>query len=121
MFRLGVIEESLENQDTLGILKPFFFSQRIAEVPGDEWPVWHINEYHVPDGKMAKLLPILEQQVKPTAYIHAFNESELVVTLRGRSFNISPHKDTTWDEMIEYGFSVGVGRDYLENIPLNIN
>ena len=29
MFRLGVIEESLENLDTLGLLKPFFFSQRI--------------------------------------------------------------------------------------------
>ena len=120
MFRLGVIEESLENQDTLSILKPFFFSQRISEVQGDEWPVWHINEYHVPDSQMSELLPVLEQQIKPTAYAHAFNENELLVILHGKSFRISPHKDVTWDKMISYGLAVGVGRDYLENIPLNI-
>ena len=120
MFRFGVIEESLENQDTLSILEPFFFSQRISEVPGDEWPVWHINEYRVPDSQMGELLPVLEQQIKPTAYAHAFNEGEFLVILHEKSFHISPHKDVTWNEMISYGLSVDVGLDYLENIPLNI-
>jgi len=58
--------------------------------------------------------------VKPTWYAHAFSEEKLIVILRGKSFHISQHKDETWDEMIEYGLSMGVGRNYLENIPLDI-
>jgi len=41
MFRMGIIEESLESRDTLSILRPFFFSQRVAEVSDDEYPLWH--------------------------------------------------------------------------------
>jgi len=118
MFRLGVIQESLESLDTLALLKPFFFSQRISEVPEETPPVWHINEYHVPDDKIADLLPTLEQQVKLTWYIHAFNDEKLIVILQGKSFCISPHKDETWDEMIAYGESVNVEKRFLEDIPL---
>jgi len=62
----------------------------------------------------------LEQQVKPTWYIHAFNDEKLVVILRGKSFFISRHKDETWDEMIAYGVSVNVERRFLEDIPLAV-
>jgi hypothetical protein len=47
MFRLGIIEESLENNDILEILRPCFISQYIENIPEDECPVWHTNEYHV--------------------------------------------------------------------------
>jgi len=121
MFRLGVIEESLENPDVLALLRPFLFSRLTAQVPGDACPVWHTNEYRVPDDRMAGLPPVLETAVKPTWYIHAFDENELIVVLRGRSFHVSPHKDATWDAMIAYGVSVDVDRRYLENIPLDVN
>jgi len=120
MFHLGIIEESLESFDTLALLKPFFFSQRISEAPEETPPVWHINEYHVPNHKIVDLLPILEQQVKPTWYIHAFNDEKLIVIFRGKSFCISPRKDETWDEMMAYGESVNVERRFLENIPLAV-
>ena len=120
MFRLGIIEESLENTDILSILQPFFFSQRIEEAPEDVVAVWHINEYHVPEEDMVGLLPVLEAQVKQTWYAHAFDEHTLFVILKGRSFAISPHRDATWDEMIQYGESVDVERRYLENISLSV-
>ena len=120
MFQLGVIEESLEAPDTLAALRPFFFSQRIEEVSEDDTPVWHTNEYHVPDEKINDLLPVLEQQVKPTWYSHAFNDEILIVVLRGKSFHISLHKDETWDEMIAYGESVKVEKHYLESVPLHV-
>ena len=120
MFRLGVIEESLEDRETLELLKPFFVSRRIEEVPDDPVPVWHTNEYHVPDGDISGLLPVLEQQVKPTWYIHAFNDEQLIVVLRGKSFHISPYRDETWDSMIAYGESAGVERRYIESIPLHV-
>jgi len=120
MFRLGVIEESLESPGPLEVLRPFFFSQRIQEVPGDPFPVWHTNEYHVQDGKIADLLPMLERQVKKSWYIHAFNDEMLIVILPGKSFHISPHKDETWDSMIAYGESMAVEQRYLKDIPLHV-
>jgi len=120
MFCLGVIEESLKNIDILALLKPFFFSQRISEMPEETPPIWHINEYHVPDEKIVDLLPTLEQQVKPTWYIHAFDNEKLIVILQGKSFFISLHKDETWDEMMAYGESVNVERRFLEDIPLAV-
>ncbi|MCL2204001.1 MAG: hypothetical protein FWB88_08680 [Defluviitaleaceae bacterium] len=120
MFRMGVIEESLENSGALDILKPFFYSQRIEEVVDDAFPLWHTNEYHVPDEKINDLVFILEQQVKLTWYIHAFNEEKLIVIFRGKSFHISPHRDDTWNAMIEYGDMVKVERRYSESIPLRV-
>ncbi|MCL2300571.1 MAG: hypothetical protein FWC27_10560 [Firmicutes bacterium] len=120
MYRLGVIEESLETPDTLERLRPLYFSQRLEEVPDDPSPIWHTNEYHVPDGQLVDLLPVLERQVKPTWYIHAFNDEELIVILRGKSFCISLQRDDTWDAMIAYGQSVQVETRYLENIQLTV-
>ena len=39
MLRLGIIEESLENKDILEILKSYFISQYIENVPEDECPI----------------------------------------------------------------------------------
>jgi len=121
MYRLGIIEESLDNHDVLNEIKNFFYSQRIVEVPEDEEPIWHINEYHVPDNELIDLLPFLEKHIKPAWYIHAFNEEKLYVILQGKSFCISKEKDDTWNEMIEYGVkNAKVERHFLENIPLHI-
>jgi len=120
MFTLGIIEENVENPNILSSLQPYFFHQRLEEVPEDALPLWHTNEYHVPDDEMVELLPLLEAQVKPSWYIHAFNETKLIVILQGKSFYISLHKDTTWDEMIAYGLSVDVEKRYLETIPLHV-
>lgn len=120
MYKLGVIEESLENLETLETLKPYFFSQRIQEVPEDTSPVWHTNEYHVPEEKIADLLPLLERQVKKTWYIHAFNDKVLFVVLKDKFFQISLTKDDSWNDMIAYGKSVDVESRYLENISLYV-
>ena len=47
MYRLGIIEESIDNKNVLCSLASYFVSQRIENVPEDEYPVWHINEYQV--------------------------------------------------------------------------
>lgn len=121
MYQLGIIEESIDDKSILDAVKPFFFSGRIEEVPEDEVPIWHTNEYHVPDEKLVSLLPMLEKHIKPTWYIHAFNENELYVILKGKSFSISKEKDKSWDEMIKYGVDVAeVERRFLENVPLHI-
>ena len=120
MYTLGIIEESLLNQDVLQKIKIYLFSQRTERVPTDENPEWHIGEYHVPCSEMANIMPILADSIKPNYYIHAFSEEELIVVLSGKVFHISKEKDNTWNAMIEYGVSVGVEKHYLESVPLSV-
>lgn len=121
MYRLGLIEESLDDTDLLHMLTPYFISQRIENVPEDECPVWHINEYRVADDEIKDIADMLKQHVKKTWYCHAFNDEKLFVVLKGKWFEISLKRDETWNEMIEYGVVVAnVERCYLETIPLHI-
>ncbi len=122
MFKLGIIEESLKQDKTLVLVKPYFFSQRIEHVQEAGYPsIWHINEYHVQDEKMKELLDYLKEEVKPTWYIHAFSNSQLYVVLPGKFFAVSLLRDNTWDEMIEYGTrTANVGEHFLENVPLSV-
>jgi len=120
MYKLGIIEESLFNRTILHDLAKYLRSQRIEEFPDSVPPVWHICEHHIPDAALAALLPELEKQVRPSWYIHAFNETALFVILHGKSFQISPIKDDSWNNMIAYGLSVNVERHYLESIPLHV-
>ncbi|MCL2199716.1 MAG: hypothetical protein FWB80_12415 [Defluviitaleaceae bacterium] len=120
MFTLGVIEESLENAEVLSALKPFFYSQRVEEVPDDPYPVWHVNEYHVSDEKIDEVAELLARETKLTWYAHAFNDDVLVVILKGKAFRVAPHRDETWEEMLTYAEGVKVEKRYIESIPLGV-
>ena len=121
MFRLGIIEESLEHAKTLELIKPYFFSQRLENVQENEYPIWHTNEYHVQDEKIEDLLNVLKDEVKLTWYIHSFSDRQLFVVLQGKYFAVSLYKDDTWNEMIDYGIKTAkVESHYLETIPLHV-
>ena len=121
MFKLGIIEESVSDRTVLEELKPYFYSQRIENVPEDECPIWHTNEYHIDDNDIIIICEMLKDYVLPTWYIHAFNRKILYVILQGKYFKISRHKNKSWEDMIEYGVNkANVERKYLENIPLHI-
>lgn len=121
MFRLGIIEESLEDRKILSTLSSYFVSQRIESVPEDEFPLWHINEYHVDDNEIEGVLDMLKENVKTTWYCHAFSNEKLYVVLKEKWFEISLIKDETWDRMIEYGVErANAERSYLETVPLHI-
>ncbi len=120
MFRLGVIEESVDSK-TIEFLKPYFYSQRIENVPEDTDPVWHTNEYHIEDADVIKILDTLKDSVKETWYIHAFNDEKLFVVLKSKWFECSLYKDKTWNEMIKYGIKVAkVEKRFLKAIPLHM-
>lgn len=121
MYRLGIIEESLENKGVLEVLGKYFVSQRIENVPEDECPIWHTNEYCVPRETLEDILDALKDSIKKTWYIHAFDDKKLFVVLWGKWFEISQKRDRSWDEMIEYGVKkAGVEIRYLETISLHV-
>lgn len=121
MYRLGIIEESLEDKDVLALLAKYYVSQRVDYVPEDECPIWHTNEYCVPEELLKNILDVLKESIKKTWYIHAFDDRALFVVLWGRWFEIAQERDQSWNEMIEYGVnSAEVERCYLETIPLHV-
>lgn len=121
MYRLGIIEESVDDRKILSDLASYLVSQRMENVSGDECPVWHVNEYQIPDNRIVKITDVLKQHVKKTWYCHAFSDEKLLVVFKGKWFEVSLKKDETWDEMIEYGVNkANVERGYLETIPLHI-
>lgn len=121
MYRLGIIEESIDNKNKLCDLASYFVSQRIENVPEDEYPVWHINEYHIPEQNIREVVDMLKNQIRKTWYIHAFDDKTLLVVLWGRWFEIALERDESWDDMIEYGVKVAeVEQRYLESIPLHV-
>lgn len=122
MYKVGIIEESLSNPSVLDILKPYQFTSRTEQVPEDESPVWHINEYHINDPEIiSSLLNQLAASIKKTWYIHLFSETTLYVILYQKWFALSPVKDDSWNEMLDYGRKIAkVEPSYLENIPLTI-
>ena len=81
MYRLGIIEESIDNKNILCDLASYFVAQRIENVPEDEYPVWHINEYQVAEDKIMDVADILKQHIKETWYCHAFSDDKLLVVL----------------------------------------
>jgi len=124
MYRLGVIEESLDDQAIVSSLAPYAISRMVQEVPGDQVPLWHSNVYRIPDGEAERLIPLLVEHILPSWYIHLFrddaDDGSMTVILQGKSFVISRTKGGSWQNMLEYADSVGVGRRYTENIPLDI-
>ncbi len=121
MYRLGVIEESVDDRDILQVLSPHFVSQRIENVPEDECPVWHVNEYHITEDEIKNVVNLLQQYMKETWYCHAFSDKSMFVVLAGKWFEVSLKRDETWDEMMEYGTAIAkIERSYLETIPLHI-
>lgn len=121
MYRLGIIEESLNNKQVLRALEPYIVNRRTECIPDDPSPVWHINEYEIPDEQVAAIAEQLRKSILPTWYIHAFNDKRLIVVLMDRCFEMSLHRDHTWNDMIAYGVQVAhVERHYLESIPLRI-
>ena len=121
MFRLGIIEESISDVSALEALAEYLVAERTESVEGDEYPLWHIKEYRVPDEKMAETAEALTAVVKKTWYVHGFNENELCVILHGKFFVIPPKRCFKWREMIRYGVKYAdVDKKYLKNIPLHI-
>lgn len=121
MYRLGIIAESLKDISVLDTIKDCLFAEREEYVPNDSYPHWHIKEYRLEDGRIEEIAQILKENIKETWYIHAFDETSMIVILKGRYFILPLKRDKSWKEMIKYGVKVAkVKKNYLKSVPLHI-
>lgn len=111
-----LIEESLFDPAVVASWAPFV--QKVVSVPEDpDATVWHVNWYRVAEEALLGRLDALAAAMKPNWYGHFWAGDRLCVILPGRIFWLPTSYTREWDEMIEYGESVGVERRWTERIP----
>ena len=119
-----IIRESLVDASVLENFRDCLVKERTANVANFMPSLWHIQRYRVPRGRVPVILARLVDNIRNSEwYVHFYSEDtdELFVVLSGRVFSLPKHRDSSWDEMIEYGEKVGVGRRWTENIPVDLD
>lgn len=123
-FFLGeIILESLRDVTCLQGIETFLIKTRACAMPNERIKVWHIHRYRFPRQEVLALAPMIEANFASGEwYVHFFSEEhdELFVIMRDRTFCLPKHRDATWDEMIAYGESIGVGGRWTQSIPINL-
>ena len=90
-------------------------------MPNEAVKIWNINRYCIDEKALTPLLPKLEQSINNgNWYIHFFSDlgDKMFVIFKGKHFVIAKYKDRSWDDMISYGTSIGVGQRWTETIPV---
>jgi hypothetical protein len=118
-----IIRESLRDPSVLDAFKSYLVKTRTATVANFTPSLWHVERYRLPLDQVSLLTARLVNNINNDQwYVHFYSETsdEMHVVLSGRIFKLSKHRDRSWDEMIAYGESVGVGRRWTENIPVDL-
>ena len=123
-FYLGeVILESLSDPTCLESIGPFLIKTRICAMPAETIKTWHVHRYRLHRHSVVEIAPLIAASFALGEwYVHFFSEqqNEMFVIMRDRTFRLPKHRDVTWDEMIAYGESIGVGRRWTQSIPINL-
>lgn len=117
-----IIRESLRDPSVLDAFAEYRVQARTAIVENFTPSLWHIERYRLPSDQVPSLTAHLVNNINNNQwYVHFYSETtdEMHVVLSGRIFKLPKHRDPSWDEMIAYGESVGVGRRWTENIPVD--
>lgn len=118
-----IIIESLQNVACLETIGGCLTKRRVREMPGEKITRWNIHRYRLPRELVLNIAPMIEQGFASGEwYVHFFSEhnNEMFVIMQGRTFRLPKYQDASWNEMIEYGESVGVGRRWTQSIPINL-
>lgn len=89
-----------------------------AAPTGDRFSVWRQRLILVRQDQAESFADRLSQAMTEDFYAHYFNNTELYVIFKGRFFVLPKTRDLSWDEMIEFGRTVGVSEEYTGSIPM---
>jgi hypothetical protein len=93
-------------------------SKDCAAPPGDSFTVWRQRLIRISRDKADDFAHRLCRSMGPHFYAHYFNDSTVYVVFKGKFFVLPKERDASWDAMIAFGKTVGVGPEYTESIPL---
>lgn len=118
-----IILESLVDASILSPYRQYLVKERIAEEPEETIPLWHIHRYRMPRKEVLEIADKLSKGlVNGEWYVHFFSEqkNDLYVILSKRIFLLPKQRDSSWDEMIRYGESVGIASRWTTSIPVQL-
>jgi hypothetical protein len=118
-----IILESLVPSTDLSPYRKHLVKERVVEIPKESVPLWHIQRYRLPRSKVLEITAMLSHSLASGEwYVHFFGEqgNELYVVLSSRVFLLPKRKDSSWEAMMQYGESVGIGRRWTESIPVEL-
>lgn len=101
-----IVKESLDNPSVLDALD-------VVEIPdenenGDSWHTYRVNV-------TADDIEKISLALKPRSwYAHFWNDRELIVTYRDRTFAFERNNTKKRQEAIEYGLTVGIPKEQLD-------
>lgn len=123
-FFLGeIILESLRDPAVLHNIEAFLIKTRVRTMPHEKIKLWNIHRYRLPRQEVLTIAPAIEANFASGEwYVHFFSEQhdELFVIMRSRTFRLPKLRDSSWDAMIAYGESVGLGRRWTQSIPIRL-
>ena len=107
---LGVI--TLESVVDLAILDSRVTVLKESEV------IW-TQLVRIPKEDMVDFARDLASTMCEEFYNHFVNDEILIVVFKERYFTLNKHDHSSWQEMIDYGETVGVGVEWTTNIPVD--
>ena len=112
-----IILESLTDLSIMGEVEVLRESD-IKAPPGDPYPVWSRRLVRIEAEKMIPFARKLASLMKEDFYNHFVDEKKLVVVFKDRYFLLDKHDQSSWGEMIAYGETVRVGKQWTTRIPV---
>jgi hypothetical protein len=81
-----------------------------------------VKRYVVPNEDIETILPQVEQSISAGWYAHFVNKpaGRVYVVFTGKIFPLTLPRNASWEEMMAYGESVGVGREWTTDMPLDM-
>ena len=110
-----IIQESVENPSFF--LKFPIYYQKIVdttELKSNE-NFWHLLYFKLEDQDFLTIEEKLFTDLKNGPwYSHFWNQSNIKIIFKEKSFKISLNKDASWEEPIKYGISLGIPENQLD-------
>ena len=100
------MKESLQEVEILNHLNVFGIEETDDQNVEDRW---HIYSVFVSLEEIMQL----EKSIKDSWYAHFWNETELIVIFRDKTFTCDRNNKETWQQAVEYGLSRGVIKEQL--------
>lgn len=113
VWRGVVIEESLENNDVLRLVKIVDTSEETLEKE-DEKGVLHFHKIELDDDKRDEFVRKANSSIKQGWYIHIVNDGTMTVIFRDRTFTFNKYQKDKIDESRDYGVSIGILKEQMD-------
>jgi len=109
-YRGIIIRESLSNPSILEDIK--IVSEHTEPDQDNPNEIWHTYTVEISRDMIKELQPYLKQE--GGWYMHFWKGRDVVVVFRDKMFEINYDDKSTWEEVVNYGLSMGVPKEQLD-------